>query len=69
MTSITGDSNKSSNVTPDKGHRNNLVTSYLLRKDTIDWRETSEPHGSKPFYTGSDNSFTNLSHYEEKFEY
>ena len=38
LTSITGDSNKSSNVTADKGHRKNLFTISILRKDPIHLR-------------------------------
>ena len=62
FTSITCDSNKSSNVTPDKGNRKKLIASSPLRKYPIYRNETSEPHGSKTFYTGSDNSFTECSH-------
>ena len=65
FTSRTGDSRKPSNVKPDKVHRNNLVASSPLQKYPIHQRVTSEPHGSKPFYTGSDNSFTERPHDEE----
>ena len=58
MTSRTGDSKKSSNVTPDKEHRKNLVTSSKF------WKYT-ESYGSKPYYKGSDNSYTESSHGEE----
>ena len=34
LTIRTGDSKKSSNLTPEKGHRKNLVTSYPLREST-----------------------------------
>ena len=68
LTSRTGDSNKSSNVTLDKGHRKNLVTSYPLQKDTIHQIEISEPRDSKPHYKGSDNSYTEHSHDEETIE-
>ena len=46
----------------------NLVTSSTLQKDPIHWIENSEPHGSKPFYTLSDDSFTDRSHDEENIE-
>ena len=49
LTSKSGDSKKSSNVTPDKGHRKNLVASLPFRKNPIHQIETSEPHISKPF--------------------
>ena len=55
-------------MTPAKGHNKNLVTSYLSKKYPIHWRETSEPHGSKSFYTGSDNSHTERSHDEYNIE-
>ena len=55
-------------MTPDKGHRKNLVTSYPLQKDPIHWRGNSKPHGSKPFYSVSDHSFTESSHDEENIE-
>ena len=41
LTSRTGDSRKSSNLTPYKIHRKNLVTSYPLQKDPINQREIS----------------------------
>ena len=68
MTSRTGHSEKSSNVTPDKGHRKNLVASSPFRKDPINPIETSEYYGYKPFYTGSDNPFTERSHDEDNIE-
>ena len=48
-------------MTPDKTHKNKLVTSYPWWKYPIHRRQTSEPHGSKPFDTESDNSFTDNS--------
>ena len=68
MTTRTGDLKRSSNVTPDKGHKKNLVSSLPLKKDQIHIIETSEPRGSKPFYTLSDNSFTERSHDENNIE-
>ena len=68
LTSRTGDSKKSSNATPDKVHRKNLVTSYPLQKYPIHKREITEPHGSKTHYKGSDNSYTERSRYEEKLK-
>ena len=68
LTSRTGDSKKWLNLTPDKGHMKNLFASSPLRKDPIHWRENSEPHGYKTFYTGSDNYFTDRSHDEENIE-
>ena len=47
-----GDSKKSSNVKPDKGHRKNLITSSPLQEDPIHQRERTEPHGSKTYYKG-----------------
>ena len=38
-------------MTPDKGHRKELVVSSPLQKYPIHRRENSEPHGSKHFYT------------------
>ena len=64
LTSITCDTKKPSNVTPDEGHRKNLVTRYRLRKYPIHQRERTEPNGSKPNYKGSDNSYTERSHDE-----
>ena len=55
-------------MTPDKGHGKNLVAILPFQKYPIHWRETSEPHGFKPFYTGSDNFFTERSHDEENIE-
>ena len=55
-------------MTWDKGHRKNLVASSPLGKDPIHQRETSEPHGSKPFYTGLDNSCTESSHDKENIK-
>ena len=55
-------------MTPDKGHRKNLVVSSILQKYTIHWIEISEPHGYKYFYTGSDRYFTELSHEEENIK-
>ena len=55
-------------MTLDKGHRKNLVTSYPLQKDTIHQIEIAEPRDSKPHYKGSDNSYTEHSHGEEKNE-
>ena len=55
-------------MTLDKGHRKNLVSSSPLKKDPIHQRETSEPHGSKPFYKGPDHSFTRRSHNGENIE-
>ena len=48
FTSRTRDSKKSSNVTPDRVHRNNLVTSSPLQKYSIHYKEGTEPHESKP---------------------
>ena len=39
-----------------------------MKKEPIHRRETSEPRGSKHFYTGSDNYFTERSHDEENIE-
>ena len=61
LTPRTGDSNKSSNVTPYKGHRKKSVTSYPLQKDPIHGRERNEPHGYKPHYKGLDNSYNERS--------
>ena len=66
--SRTGDSKKSSNVTPDKGHMNKSVTSYPLQKYPIHKIERTEPHGSKSNYKGSDNSYTERSHDEKNIE-
>ena len=55
-------------MTLDKGHRNNLVVSSPLQKYPICRRENSEPHGSKPFYTGLDNSCTESSHEKENIK-
>ena len=55
-------------MTPDKGHRKKLVASSPLQNYPIHQRETYGPHGSKPFYTGWDNSFTERSHDEENIE-
>ena len=52
-------------MTPYKGHRKNLFKSDPLQKYPIHQIETSEPHGYKTFYTGSDNYFTKRSHDEE----
>ena len=52
LTTRTGDSNISSNVTQDKLHRRNLVTSYPSRKHPIHIRERTEPHGSKAYDKG-----------------
>ena len=49
LTSGKGDSNKSSNVKPDKEHMKNLVEISIFRKHPIHLRETTEPHGSKNF--------------------
>ena len=49
------DSNKSSNLTPDKGHKKNSVTISPLQKYLIHQIEISETRGPKPHYTGSDN--------------
>ena len=50
LTSITGDSKKSSNVTPNKVHRKNLVTIYKLQKNTIHKLIIIEPRGYKSCY-------------------
>ena len=68
MTSGTGDTKKSSNVTPYKGHGKNLVTSYLFWKNPIHQRENTETNGSKPHYTESDNSYTDRSDDEKIIE-
>ena len=68
FTSVTVDSNRLSNVTPDKGHRKNLVTISPLQKYPIHQREGTVPHGSKPHYKGLDNSYTERSNDEEKLE-
>ena len=68
LTSRSSDSNKSSNVTPDERLSKNLVASSPLKKYPIHRRETSEPHGSKTFYTGSDSSFHERSLDEENIE-
>ena len=60
------DSNKSWNVTTDIGQRKKLVTSSPLQKNTIHQGENSGPHGSKHFYTGSDNAYTEHSHDEKQ---
>ena len=39
-----------------------------MKKEPIHRREISEPRGSKHFYTGSDNYFTERSHDEENIE-
>ena len=51
-----------------KVHRKNLVASSPLQKYPIHRRETSETHGSKPFYTVSYNYFTECSHNEKNTE-
>ena len=68
LTSKTVDTNKSSNVTPDKVNRNNLVTYSTLQKYLIHEKRITKPHGSTTNYTGSDNSHTELSHDEENIE-
>ena len=65
LISRTWDSMKSSNVTSDKGQRNNLFTSSPLRKYPIHRKETSELYGSKPFNKVSHYSFTEISHYNK----
>ena len=55
-------------MTPYKVNRKNLVASSPLKKYPIHRRETSEPHGYKPFYTVSDNYFTERSHHEENIK-
>ena len=52
LTSRTGDTKKSSNVTPDKGHRKNLVASSPFQKYTTNRRKITETYGSKPHYKG-----------------
>ena len=66
LTSITGDSKKSSNVTPYEWHKKKLVTSYPLQKDIFNHRERTEPDGSKPHYKVWDDSYTEHSHDEAK---
>ena len=68
LTSRTGDSKELSNVTPDKGHKKNLVTSDPLRIYIIHQRETSETHVSKTYYTGSYDSYNDRSHDKESIE-
>ena len=55
-------------MAPDNEHRKNLVASSTLRTFSIHQKEYSDPHGSKPVYTVSNNSFTERSHYEENIE-
>ena len=55
-------------MTPYKIHRKNSITSSPLQKYPINQRENSEYHGSKPHYTGSDNSYTDRSHDKENIK-
>ena len=64
LTSRAGDTNKLSDSTPDKGHSKNLVTSFPLQKYRIRQIERTKPHGSKPHYKGSDNSYIDRLHDE-----
>ena len=48
--SRTVNSTKSSNVTPDKGHRQNLVKRYPLKEYPIHQIERNKPHALKPHY-------------------
>ena len=52
----------------DKANGKHLFATPPLQNYPINQRETFEPHGYKPFNTGSYNSFTERSNDEENIE-